>query len=452
MDSEEAPKSSKKDDGNVRVPRAKRRRHEPIKVSNQISTRRRKEIERALEEPSSTPKSWSRANGWKSHRIGRKLVKPGTIRQIEYDLMDVEIGESWPIPITVIHGSRPGPVVTLIGALHGNELVGPLALTYLQSHAILGEDKPIDPSTVAGTIRIIPIVNMPGYRRRSRYMTDGRDLNRFFPGKEDSNTTSRVANRLWKEIFQNSDHILDLHTAALGRSNMPQIRANLANPASNRSARSFGIEVILDSEGPKGSLRRTADDYGISCITYEGGGADEADPESIQIAMYGVLNVLRSLKVIAGYSSRPRFRLLASGSVWIRSDYGGLLDVLTPAGSWVEENELVATVSDPEHPGVSMEIRSPTDGLLICIATHPFVTTGTPIGHLLPIKKGIKTVKRRLDDEGVLVLSGADGEPPWREDDEIEDISVEGEWEGGSPDAEWGENLPSSAEEEADEA
>ncbi len=452
MDSEEAPKSSKKDDGNVRVPRAKRRRHEPIKVSNQISTRRRKEIERALEEPSSTPKSWSRANGWKSHRIGRKLVKPGTIRQIEYDLMDVEIGESWPIPITVIHGSRPGPVVTLIGALHGNELVGPLALTYLQSHAILGEDKPIDPSTVAGTIRIIPIVNMPGYRRRSRYMTDGRDLNRFFPGKEDSNTTSRVANRLWKEIFQNSDHILDLHTAALGRSNMPQIRANLANPASNRSARSFGIEVILDSEGPKGSLRRTADDYGISCITYEGGGADEADPESIQIAMYGILNVLRSLKVIPGYSSRPRFRLLASGSVWIRSDYGGLLDVLTPAGSWVEENELVATVSDPEHPGVSMEIRSPTDGLLICIATHPFVTTGTPIGHLLPIKKGIKTVKRRLDDEGVLVLSGADGEPPWREDDEIEDISVEGEWEGGSPDAEWGENLPSSAEEEADEA
>ena len=67
-----------------------------------------------------------------------------------------------------------------------------------------------------------------------------------------------------------------------------------------------------------------------------------------------------------------------------------------------------------------MEIRSPTDGLLICTATHPFVTTGTPIGHLLPISKGIKSVKRRLDDEGVLVLSGADGEPPWREDDEIE--------------------------------
>ena len=117
VDSEEAPKSPKNEDVNVRVPRAKRRRHQPIKVSNQIPNSRRKEIEKALEEPSSTPKTWARSNGWKSHRIGRKLVKPGTIRQIEYDLMDVEIGESWPIPITVVHGSRPGPVVTLIGAI-----------------------------------------------------------------------------------------------------------------------------------------------------------------------------------------------------------------------------------------------------------------------------------------------------------------------------------------------
>ncbi len=450
VDSEKTPEPSAESGGDVRMPRAKRRRHQPVKVSNQIPTRRRKEIEKALEEPSKTPKSWSRSSDWKSHRIGRKLVKPGTIRQLDYDLMDVEIGESWPIPITVIHGARPGPVVTISGALHGNELVGPLALTYLQSASIIGEDKAIDPAVIAGTIRIIPIVNMPGYRRRNRYMTDGRDLNRFFPGKEDSNTTSRVANRLWNEIFSTSDHIIDLHTAALGRTNMPQIRANLANRSSNRIARSFGIEVILDSEGPKGSLRRSADNAGISCITYEGGGADEADPESIQIAMYGVLNVLRSLKVIPGYPSRPRFRLLASGSAWIRSDYGGLLDVLTPAGSWVEEDELVATVSDPEHPGISMEIRSPTDGLLICTATHPFVTTGTPIGHLLPIKKGVKTVKRRLDDEGVLVLSGADGEPPWRDDDEIEDISVDGVWEGGSPDAEWGDDMRAAGEEEAD--
>ena len=199
-------------------------------------------------------------------------------------------------------------------------------------------------------------------------------------------------------------------------------------------------------------MRRIADESGISCITYEGGGSDESNPESIQVALYGILNVLRSLKMIPGYPSRPRFRLLASGSVWIRSDYGGLLDVLAPAGSFVEEGEVVATVSDPEHPGQMMDIKSPTQGLMICSATHPFVTTGTPIGHIIQITKAVKTVQRRLDEEGLLVLSGTDGEPPWREDEDIEDISVEGVWEGGSPDAEWGDNLRAAAEEEADEA
>jgi len=434
------------------APRAKRRRSQPLKVANQIPQSRRKEIEKALEDSSGTPKRWSRKDGPKYHRFLRKRINPGTVRQIEFDLLEVDIGESWPIPITVVHGARPGPVVTILGALHGNELVGPLALTYLCGPNILGEDKAIDPAAMAGTLRIVPVVNLPGYRRQSRYMADGRDLNRSFPGKPDSNTTSRVAHRLWNKVISGSDHVIDLHTAAVGRTNMPQIRANLAHRASNRIARAFGIEAILDNEGPKGSLRRMANDSGIGAITYEGGGPNEADPESVQVAIYGVLNVLRSLKVLPGYPSRPRFRILASGSVWIRSDQGGLLDVLTPAGSFVEKGETVATVTDPERPGDGYDVLAPTRGLLISTATHPFVNAGTPIGHLLPVTRGVKTLRKRLDPEGCLVTSGSDGDPPWREDEDVQDISVLGEWSGGSPDAEWGRNDDDIADDEAGEA
>ena len=446
--------SGSKDDNSTEgaAPRSKRRRSQPLKVANQIPQRRRKEIEQAREDTRSTPKRWSRKDGPKFHRFLRKRIGPGTVRQIEFDLLDVDIGESWPIPITVVHGARPGPVVTVLGALHGNELVGPLALTYLCGPSFLGEDKAIDPGAMAGTLRIVPVVNLPGYRRQSRYMADGRDLNRSFPGKPDSNTTSRVAHRLWNEIISGSDHLIDLHTAATGRTNLPQIRANLADRSSNRIARAFGIETILDNEGPKGSLRRTANDAGVGAITYEGGGSNEADPESVQVAIYGVLNVLRSLKVLPGYPSRPRFRILASGSVWIRSDQGGLLDVLTPAGSFVEDGETVATVTDPERPGESYDILSPTRGLLISTATHPFVNAGTPIGHLLPVTRGVRTLRKRLDPEGCLVTSGSDGEPPWREDEDVEDISVAGEWSGGSPDAEWGRNEGDPADDEAGEA
>jgi len=430
------------------APRKNRRRHKPLKVANQLSQKRRKEIEEAFERKSPSPKKWSRESGPKTHLFDRKRIKPGSIRKIDFNLLDVEIGDSWPIPITIIHGSRPGPVVTILGAVHGNELVGPLALTYLCGPNFIGPGEDIDPSMLSGTIRIIPIINLPGYRRQSRKFPDGRDLNRNFPGNSESNTTSRIANRVWKSIIQTSDHIIDLHTAASGRTNMPQIRANLAHPESNRIARAFGIETILDNEGPKGSLRRAANNSGIGCITYEGGGSNEADPESVQVAIYGVLNVLRSLRMIPGYPNRPHFRILASGSVWIRSNQGGLLDILAPAGSFVDEGEVVATITDPERPGISHDVYSPSRGLMICTATHPFVTAGTPIGHLLPMKSGIKTLQKRLDEEGCLIISGSDGEPPWREDDDVEDISVEGEWSGGSPDAEWGQDeLPSPEEE-----
>ena len=430
------------------APRAKRRRYAPIKIANQIPKRRRMEIEKALGEVTETPAKWSRNGGTKNHNFLKKRIKPGTIRHIEYDLLDVDIRESWPVPVSVVHGSRPGPVVTLLGAVHGDELVGPLALTYLCGPNFMGEDRLIDPNAIAGTIRIIPIINLPGYRRRTRYFPDRRDLNRSFPGNPDSNTTSRVASGVWKNLVLGSDYIIDFHSAAKGRTNVPQIRANLAHPSSNRIARGFGIETILDSEGPRGSLRRTANENDMACITFEGGGPDEADPESVQISMYGIINILRTLRMLPGYPSKPRFRMLASGSVWIRSDQGGLLDVLAPAGSFVEEGEIVATVTDPEIPGESHDILSPVQGLLISTATHPFVNSGSPIGHLLPVKRGVSTLKSRLDDEGCLIISGSDGDPPWRDDEDIEDIAIFGEWSGGSPDAEWGPS--DSVDEEED--
>ena len=434
------------------LPRSKRRRFTPLKVANQIPKRRRKEIEKALEGSSGTPKKWSRQNGPKNHAFLRKRIPPGSVRRLEFDLLSVDIGESWPVPITVVHGARPGPTITLLGAVHGNELVGPLALTYLSGPNFIGSGKAIDPDVLSGTIRIVPIVNMPGYKMKSRYMPDGRDLNRSFPGKPDSNTSYRVANRLWKEIIAGSDYVIDLHTAAVGRTNMPQIRANLAHASSNKIARSFGIEAILDNVGPKGSLRRVTNDADIACVTFEGGGPDELDPESVQVSLYGILNVLRSLRMIPGHPSRPTFRILASGSLWIRSDQGGLLDVLAPAGSFVDEGEVVATVTNPERPSESHDIISPTRGLIICSATNPFVTAGTPVGHILPVSKGVQTIRKRLDEDDCLVISGADGDPVWRDDDEVEDITVGGEWSGGNVDAEWSTNPPTDSDEEAAES
>lgn len=431
-----------------------------LKVSNQIPQERRDKIEKALSKSKRRRrKEWDRAGGAKQHRIAKKRIKPGTIRKISLPLLDVSLGDDWKTPVTVIHGARPGPVVTITGAIHGDELVGPLACSMLLQDSLTAASRPLDPATMAGTVRIVPVLNPPGFRSHKRYFPDGRDLNRQFPGSPDGNTTSRVADKIWETLIISSDYLIDLHCAARGRTNLPQVRANLAHRESNRLARAFGVEVILDSKGPRGTLRKNATEEGIGALTYEGGGANMTDHEAVKVAVHGVLNVLRSFKVVPGIPSRPRFRLLASGSTWVRAEEGGLVDMFVSAGSFVEKDDVIGRIVDPQKPGVSADIISPERGLLICSATNPRVTAGTPVCHLLPISRGVKLVKRQLDDHQRLIVSGSMKEPPWRDETEVDEIAIEGEWKGGDVDSEWqrdwasnrGDMVAAAEEEDSEE-
>ena len=407
---------------------------------------RREDVKAAMKGQSKEKPQWDRINGSKPYRFDRKTVKPGTLRTIKLKLLDVTIGDPWPTSVCILHGKRPGPVVTITGAIHGDELTGPSACAHLLSEQLSSEGGPLDPAGIAGTVRIVPVVNPPGFQSNSRYFPDGRDLNREFPGRREGNTTQRVAYRVFRSLIRDTDYLIDLHSAARGRSNLPQVRANLIHPASQRIAKAFGLEVILDSRPPKGSLRRAANDIDIGAITYEGGGASFLDHESVKVAVHGVLNTLRTLHVIPGQPSRPRFRLLASGSNWLRANEGGLLDMLVLPGSYVEEGEVVATISDPQTPGRSIELTSPTTGLFICAANHPFVTAGTPVGHILPLQRHKEMILSQCDDTPRLIVSGSQGTPPWRDEGEVDEISIEGDWSGGSIDAEWQRDFNTSSQ------
>ena len=164
------------------------------------------------------------------------------------------------------------------------------------------------------------------------------------------------------------------------------------------------------------------------------------------------MNVLRALKVIPKNPSRPRFRLNAGGSTWLRAGEGGLLDMFVSPGSVVAKGDVVAIISDPGSPGLSVDIVAPVDGLMICTATNPFVTAGTPVGHILPVAKHIELLRSQIDDRGVLMVNGSQGDVIWRDEiDELVEIEVKGEWSGGSVDAEWNKiNADETEQEEAD--
>jgi len=380
---------------------------------------------------------WDRGAEWSNIRLFRKIVKPGTIRTIPVPLLEVDLGDPWPIPVTVIHGVRPGPTITVLGGIHGDELTGASACTHLLSNAFTDIGKSLDPNQMAGTLRIVPVVNLPGYRSKSRYFPDGRDLNRNFPGDFKGSTTKRVAAQVWKHLLNDSDAIIDLHSAAKGRSNMPQIRVDLAHAGSNILAKAFGIEILLDSKPPKGSLRKAANEQDIPAITYEGGGANLIDNTTVKVAINGVMNILRSLRMVPGTPNRPRFRMLASGSKWLRASEGGLLDMFVSSGSVMREGEVIATISDPATPGLTVDIVAPEDGLLVGAATNPFTASGMPVGHFLPVAKHILLLEQQIDKNGYFIVCGSDEEPSWRDEVDIDEVAVDGEWSSGGVDSEW---------------
>ncbi|RJU81159.1 MAG: hypothetical protein DWC09_04900 [Candidatus Poseidoniales archaeon] len=416
----------------------KRKAKAKIRVAHELPRRRRNAIQEAMAAHKLEDRpEWDRSAKWSNTRFYRKIIKPGTMRTVHLPLLETDLGDSWPIPVTILHGKRPGPTITILGGVHGDELTGPSTCTHLLSNAFTDEGKPLDPTKLAGTIRIVPIVNLPGYRAKSRYFPDGRDLNRHFPGDPKGSTTKRVAAQTWKYLFSDADAIVDLHSAGKGRANMPQIRANLAHAGSNILAKAFGIEIILDSKPPSGSLRKAAIAQDIPVVTYEGGGANVLDHESVKVAMHGVLNVLRSFRMIDGNPLRPRFRMLASGSHWLRAGEGGLLDMFVSAGSVMREGEVIATISDPGTPGITVDVVAPEDGLLIGAATNPFTAAGMPVGHFLPISKHLKLLSDQIDSNGRFLVCGSQGEAVWREEQDIDEVAVEGDWSGGSVDSEW---------------
>ena len=123
-------------------------------------------------------------------------------------------------------------------AIHGDELNGVEIVRQLIEK--------IDTNKLKGTLIAVPIVNVFGFIRKSRYLPDRRDLNRCFPGSEKGSLASRIAHTFFTDVAQKADYIIDLHTGAIHRTNLPQIRACLENDETFRMAKAF-TPVIIDA-------------------------------------------------------------------------------------------------------------------------------------------------------------------------------------------------------------
>lgn len=283
------------------------------------------------------------------------------------------------LPVRVIRGKKNGPTVFISAAIHGDELNGIEIIRRLRKLNILKKLK--------GTLILVPVVNVYGMMNLSRYLPDRRDLNRSFPGSSKGSLASRVAKIFFDEIVSKCSLGIDLHTASIHKSNLPQIRTNIDNEYTFRLAQAFEAPVVLHSELRDGSLRAVAQEEGIPILLYEAGEALRFDETSIRIGVKGLVNVLRANDMLPKIINKktPRTPIVTKNSKWIRSIESGMLRTIKALGDTVHKNEVIAYIDEPLGDDI-FEILSPFNGIIIGKSEIPLIQEGDAVFHIANFK------------------------------------------------------------------
>ena len=306
--------------------------------------------------------------------IAGQSIRPGQTLQLELPVAKLYTDTDVCIPVHIIRGRKDGPTVFVSAAVHGDELNG------IEIVRRLIQQKSLKISY--GTLILVPMVNVYGVLSQSRYMPDRRDLNRSFPGSDKGSLAARVADIFLDEIVRHCDYGIDLHTGAIHRSNLPQIRADLGDESTLALAREFGVPVLLNANIRDGSLRQAAVEAGCRILLYEAGQALRFDELSIRAGVRGVTNVLSHLGMVRRRRRREKVKpYIANNSTWSRASASGIVRDRKKLGDWVEKGEALAEIGDP-FGRVIGTVNASRAGIVIGKQNIPLVQEGDAMFHV----------------------------------------------------------------------
>lgn len=312
-------------------------------------------------------------------------IEPGSFSTLSWRAEQSFASIATPVPVLVAHGAKSGPVLCLTAAVHGDEINGIEMVRHLMFD--------IEPQQLAGTVIGVPIVNLDGFRRGERYLSDRRDLNRHFPGNVHGSAASRVAHSLFENVVRHCDYLVDLHTGSLARTNLPQIRGDLKNPDVVALARQLGGITVLDGRGAKGTLRRAATDAGIPTLTLEAGGPHILEQSAVDIGVKALRTLLDNLDMHSSGSFWDAPQPVFYESEWVRSSQGGILLSKVKLGERVRTGQVLGTVVDPVT-NTGSAILAPFDGRILGMAENQVVQTGYATYHV-----GVEKAAEKIEEE-----------------------------------------------------
>ncbi len=334
------------------------------------------------------------------------IVPPGSARRLSWTATELFEGVPVSTPVLVVNGATPGPTLCLTAAVHGDELNG-IEMVRRVMHEL-------PPLKVSGAVIGVPIVNVQGFRRGSRYLPDRRDLNRYFPGNPNGSAAARIAYSFFTRVIAHCDALVDLHTGSFERANLPQIRADLRNPDVVTLTQGLGSMVILHSKPTVGTLRYAATRAGIPAVTLEAGGPSQLEPNEVKHGARSIETLINSLGMVRRVRLWGDPEPVYYRSTWVRADNGGILFADVSLGSTVRKGDLLGTITDPMSNARS-ELRSPYSGRIIGMARNQVVMPGFAAFHV-----GIETDEAPVEE---LIEALTETEPPRPSDDYVDGMS-----------------------------
>ncbi|HKV44670.1 MAG TPA: succinylglutamate desuccinylase/aspartoacylase family protein [bacterium] len=314
-----------------------------------------------------------------SFEIGTANVLRGTIGRGYIESAYLRDSSRVRIPLVVVHGAEPGPVLWVGSTVHGDEIPGCEVIRRLVRERL-------DPKKLRGTVVAAPVQHPVAYMTSSRFtFHDGVNINRVFPGNPSGTLTERIAHDLFANGVAAADVVLDIHSNAIGAVSFNIVRTGGSGAAWDAQwglAEAFGITIAvgqIGQTGLSGMLQDAALAAGKPALTIELSGGYVWEEPSVRAGVTGVLNVMRFIKMIDG-SREPQTEVQVipgrlTNRHYLTCQRGGLVRPLKPLGAAVKRHESVAVLYDVFGDEVEA-IQSPIDGWVV---TYPATGNRTAV-------------------------------------------------------------------------
>ncbi len=290
------------------------------------------------------------------------------------------------IPVAVVRGAKPGPVLAIVSGAHGTEYASIIAVERLIQQ--------LDPATISGAVVLLPLVNVPSFEQKIAHVNpvDGKSMNRFYPGRMDGTQTERASFLITRQVVEPADHVIDLHGGDLDESLRPYTywtkTGNEKQDAISREmVLAFGLDhIIVSADRPKDSsasryLENTASTRGKPSLTAEAGHAGTVEPRDVQALVDGCLSVMRYLKMLPGTPTMVESPVWISAIATVTSDVNGIFTPAVVRGSYVQKGMKLGTVTD--YLGRPLfEARAPQSGVILFIRAVPSMTKGETVANV----------------------------------------------------------------------